>query len=268
MEERELFLLEQPASRSFDDGIVWIRQGFSLMTQRFGTLLLISLIMNVCCISVVVMFGFLGDIASQVGSLLGNILPIWFGGGFMLAIASLAEEDDLEIEYLFAGFKYKFKELTIFFLLCLLLALPLIVIGVAAFFMYFSALKSGSISGSFSTFILVSMMIFVPYVLLMMAAWLSFPLIMLHDVKPWQSIKMSFSGSLKNIAPMISAGLILSLMGLGIGLCFALLINLPLIVMFIFGIIFILIFILITPIFNYAFVYAAYRNIWTNLPMK
>lgn len=260
MEERELFLLEQPASRSFGDGLVWIRQGWLLTKRRFGTWLLISLVMNLCFLGVGILAGFLGDTVTNIMSILSNVALGVFGGGLIAAMASLAEEDDLEVGYLFAGFQYKFVDLLILFALIVLLLIPIVIVVVG---LTYVVGKSSIILWAILAYVLISM-----------AGGLTLPLIMLHDVKPWQAIKMSFSGSLYNLLPILCSLIVLFLVGLGLGFSFVMLfgstlhgvtefkwamlgVGLP-----------ILLFALIIPIFNAGFVYAAYRNIWTNLPMK
>lgn len=266
MEERELFLLEQPASRSFGDGLVWSRQAWFLTKRRFGTWLLISLVMNLCFLGVGILAGFLGETVANIIGILANAVALVFYGGLMGAMASLAEEDDLEVGYLFTGFQYKFVDLLILFVLMILLLIP---IGILVGGLTYALGKSSLI-----------IWIILGYALLSMAGGLTLPLIMLHDVKPMQAIKMSFSGSLHNLLPILCAVIVLCLVGLGLGFTFMMLFGsftafsqfsqfsqLNIWAMIGLGLA-IFLFALILPIFNAGLVYASYRNIWTNLPMK
>lgn len=271
IQEQELMLVEPANSQPFSDGFVWIKHAFSLTGKQFWRWMLISFIMNLCVVVVSTALTFASDsvVLSFIAQILSNVLTVLFTGGLIMGMAALAEEDDLEINHLFAAFQSKWQDLLILMLCFVPIVMLLVGVGVAAFFI----LAGGNTN---------NIMLFIPflivlYFLLAMMGFFTIPLVVLHDVKPIEAIKMSFSGSLKNIAPLIALGLGLVVIGLCVGFLFALLFG-----MFVggnptaatnmgmMGIILTLIlipFMLLLPIVNAGVMYAAYRNVWTNYPM-
>lgn len=266
--ELTLNLLSEPESRPFGDGLVWINEAVSLIKQRFGMWLVIGLVNLLIYAGLSVILSLVQKtnvwLAIPVNFII-NAIFVMLCAGLVVAAASLAEEDDLEISYLFTGIQYKFKEILIFYLLCvigvlLILAILAVIVMLGGGFMW--AMNNRQMLG----FIFVLF-----YMLLLMCGWFSLPLVMLHDISPLQAMKMSFSGCLKNIAPAICYFLVLILVGFGMGFLGAAMIAIVgkgstvglLILMS-----FLIIFMFILPVFSMITIYTSYRNIWTNLSMR
>lgn len=265
-EELTLNLLAEPQSRPFGDGWVWISEAISLIKQRFGIWVAIGLINLLICSGLSLVAGWIHNanfwVAISINFVLNAIIVMLFAG-LIVAIASLAEEDDLEINYLFTGIQYKFKEILILYFLSVIgIVLILAILAVIAFF------NGGSLWAMQN--MEISIFIFgLFYMVLLMCGWFSLPLIMLHDISPLEAMKMSFSGCLKNIAPAICYFLILILVGIGVGFFGRIMIGIigyyPTIMMMMLLWTISTIFL---PVFGMATVYTSYRNIWTNFPMR
>ena len=103
---------------------------------------------------------------------------------------------ELKFSYLFAAFATKKRAFFIFLLLS-------IVVGIAII-SFMAAFKSGMITtepnpaASF-LILLIAAVFIIFFISLWMSIWFATCLIMLHDVKPWAAMKMSFTACLRNI---------------------------------------------------------------------
>lgn len=125
---------------------------------------------------------------------------------------------ELKFSYLFAAFATKKRAFFIFLLLS-------IVVGIAII-SFMAAFKSGMITtepnpaASF-LILLIAAVFIIFFISLWMSIWFAPCLIMLHDIKPWAAMKMSFTACLRNIP----AGIVNILMwiviyiGLIVGIC-------------------------------------------------
>ncbi len=115
--ELTLNLLSEPESRPFGDGLVWINEAVSLIKQRFGMWLVIGLVNLLIYAGLSVILGLIQEVNVWLAipvNFIVNAIFVMLSAGLVVAVASLAEEDDLEISYLFTGIQYKFKEILIF----------------------------------------------------------------------------------------------------------------------------------------------------------
>ncbi|ULJ66365.1 hypothetical protein [Wielerella bovis] len=252
--ENEVQLLDKAASRPFSDGWVWIKKAFGLSQERAGKWLLMSVIM---CLCIGLCGFFLYDVSINIlREFIAIFLLLSFTGGLVVSMASLIEEDDLATSYLFAGFQYKFLQL-------LFLSIGLILISGILNGLGYMILMAVGIN-IMTLAVIVPIVFFISFSI----SWLALPLIMLQDIKPLTAIKMSFSGSLKNILPILCAFLVFLL---AVGGFVMLIIALKDIlsdrtlskIRFL-----VLVLLLTVPIINAAFMYVGYRNIWTNEPME
>lgn len=127
---------------------------------------------------------------------LGTWISMLFSGGIMYACNRSAIYGELKFSYLFAAFATKKRAFFIFLLLS-------IVVGIAII-SFMAAFKSGMITtepnpaASF-LILLIAAVFIIFFISLWMSIWFATCLIMLHDVKPWAAMKMSFTACLRNI---------------------------------------------------------------------
>ena len=103
-----------------------------------------------------------------------------------------------------------------------------------------------------------------------MMVWFAPALICLHDIKPWQAMKMSLQACLRNIVPFIVYSLVMLLVMMGLstlvggiitGMIFLVSGN-EMVGMMVAGVL-IIPFALLTTIFLSITYYTSYRSIWT-----
>ena len=272
-------LLAEPRKVAWGEGAAWISQAWRIFRLRpwmwLGMIFVIGLI------------GALVQLVPFVGGLISALLSFFFTGGLMLSCDALEEGGELQFDYLFSGFKYKFGELAVltllyiaFFIVGLIVASILFAIFVGGFNPgeFAAAINSGSGDAGDALlvilFMLIIMMLCIP---LIMMVWFAPALIVLHDVRPFESMKMSFKACLRNIGAFIVNGLAWSGMALAavlvitlVGLPFGLFSNnagpayLVISLMMLLMIPLWLVFACMMQI-GY---YTAYRSIWTDPPLK
>lgn len=264
-----LRLLSEPNSCGATAGLSWLSQSFKLLFQRFGTWFLMGLTILGCLIGLGLIAAIIdeasnGGIASVALNMLSNVAVYWFIGGLVIATASLAEEDDLQIKYLFSGFQFKLAELALLFIIFMLLSLLLM----GAVFLIIWLLKEWKIIALF-----LSVIMALP---LMLAGWLAMPLVVLHDIKPIDAMKMSLSAGIKNIMALVGL-VIFNMLFFGI-IAFIIMLAVAVlnanlnsyhssIAIFAIFVPMMLIFVTLAYPFNAIMTYVAYRDIWTNIPM-
>ena len=146
---------------------------------------------------------------------LGAWINMLFSGGIMYACNRSAIYGELKFNHLFAAFATKKKAFFIFLLLYLAAG---IVAGIAVI-PFMAVFESGIITESSPTasylILLIAAVLIIFFISLWMSIWFAPCLIMLHDVKPWAAMKMSFTACLRNI----SAGIVNFLMWIAIYIC-------------------------------------------------
>lgn len=141
-------------------------------------------------------FSILFLLAAPLLLFLGTWISMLFSGGIMYACNRSAIYGELKFSYLFAAFATKKRAFFIFLLLS-------IVVGIAII-SFMAAFKSGMITtepnpaASF-LILLIAAVFIIFFISLWMSIWFATCLIMLHDVKPWAAMKMSFTACLRNI---------------------------------------------------------------------
>lgn len=271
-------LLKQAESRPFGDGLNWINQAWQIVKMRFGTWLLISFAFMLCALGTYLLSdliqSFFGNnniinltLGGLISTLVYNIGIIVLSAGLVYAVDSLVVSDTLEVSDLFAGFQYKFKEL------CILTVFSLIGTFLIFGVLFMMVAMNGGIIWAMSNIKTLVWIGGILYFAMMLAGWLTLPLIMLHDVSAWQAIKMSFSAGIRNIMPMICYGVVIILVMMGVGFAIAFILGLlipqtsPSMQLFVIMPTFMILG-LIFVVFNTASLYATYRNIWTDLPLE
>lgn len=272
-------LLAEPRKVAWGEGAAWISQAWRIFRLRpwmwLGMIFVIGLI------------GALVQLVPFVGGLISALLSFFFTGGLMLSCDALEEGGELQFDYLFSGFKYKFGELAVLTLLYIaFLIVGLIVAGILfAIFVggfnpgeFAAAINSGSgDTGDLLLVILFMLIIMMLYIPLIMMVWFAPALIVLHDVRPFESMKMSFKACLRNIGAFIVNGLAWSGMALAAALVITL-VGLPFglfsnnagpayLVISLMMLLMIPLWLVFACMMQIGY-YTAYRSIWTDPPLK
>ena len=272
-------LLAEPRKVAWGEGAAWISQAWRIFRLRpwmwLGMIFVIGLI------------GALVQLVPFVGGLISALLSFFFTGGLILSCDALEEGGELQFDYLFSGFKYKFGELAVLTLLYIaFLIVGLIVAGILfAIFVggfnpgeFAAAINSGSgDAGDALLVILFMLIIMMLYIPLIMMVWFAPALIVLHDVRPFESMKMSFKACLRNIGAFIVNGLAWSGMALAAALVITL-VGLPFglfsnnagpayLVISLMMLLMIPLWLVFACMMQIGY-YTAYRSIWTDPPLK
>ncbi len=194
-------------------GAAWWSEGWRLFTPTVGTWILIVLI-GFAIQLVLAFIPILGSIASQL------LFPI-LAGGLMLGCRAIDRGEPLTINHLFAGFGPKAGSLLIVALIFLAVAIAIIFLVFALLFVFFGAallaalwgasnsMSSAEALGGVALVVVVGALLFLLlYLPLVMAIWFAPALIVLKGAEPWQAMKLSFMGSIKNFIPFLIYGLI------------------------------------------------------------
>ena len=200
-------LFAEPRKVPAGEGAAWIGDAWRIFKKRPGTWVLMIFIMFLIM--------FVGSFVPGV-SMVTNLLPLFFTGGFMLSCDALEEGGELEVGYLFSGFKYKFKELVILTLLYFTAILFIVLIAgilLAAFVGFnfgsdFQAAVGGNVSAEDFLMVILLFLIMLLFIIpVQMTIVFSPALVVLHDVPPFEAMKMSFKGCLKNLGAFLVNGL-------------------------------------------------------------
>jgi len=194
-------------------GVAWWAEGWRLFTPAVGPWILIVVIgfgLHV----VLAFIPVLGSIASQL------LFPI-FAGGLMLGCRAIDRGEPLTIAHLFAGFGPRAGSLLIVALIYLAAAIAITVFVIALLFVFFGtavlsqlwgaqdSVSTATAMGGLALIILVGLLIFLLlFMPLVMAVWFAPALIVLKGAEPWEAMKLSFTGSIRNIVPFLIYGLV------------------------------------------------------------
>ena len=194
-------------------GASWWGEGWRLFTPAVGPWILIVIIGLVLQL-VLAFIPVLGSIAGQL------LFPVLMGG-LMLGCRAIDRGEPLTVAHLFAGFGPKAGSLLIVGLIYLAAAVAIMILVVALLFVFFGAallsqfwgsqdsLSGAAAMGGFALAFLVGCLIFLLLFLpLVMAVWFAPALVVLKGLEPWDAMKLSFVGSIKNILPFLVYGLI------------------------------------------------------------
>jgi len=214
-------LLETPRRVKASQGMKWISQAWKIYRRnkvKWPVMLLIFLFISMLAQwlgqGLFILYLYVGISSSQHSNtsfsifsilfllaaplllFLGTWISMLFSGGIMYACNRSAIYGELKSSYLFAAFATKKRAFFIFLLLYLAVT---IVVGIAII-SFMAAFKSGMITTAASFLILlIAAVLIIFFISLWMSIWFAPCLIMLHDVKPWAAMKMSFTACLRNI---------------------------------------------------------------------
>ena len=180
-DDEEYELPDAPAVVFAFTGLVWLGRAWCMLASNWRTWLPIAVLLAVFV-----------ALAGKI-PFVGFILSMWVGtllaGGVMFACDAQVRGRDWGVGDLFAGIRYKFKDLTVLSLLLLLfplvagLVLTGLVFGGASSPHARAVLSPGNMSAG--VLLLVAALI----AIWSMMSYHAAPLVVLYDVSPWQAVK-------------------------------------------------------------------------------
>jgi hypothetical protein len=188
------------------NGVRWLSDAFRLFFQRPWQWIGILLVFCVVWIAVSLI-----PFANVVSSVLWPV----FGGGLMFAADVQRRDGSLAVGRMFAGFGPRFAPLASVGVV-MLISYPIMYLSVRAF--VGSDVAAGMVLGRtdfdpmsvMSINFLLAMLVYLLFALPIVAAtYLAPALIMLHDMKPGEAMKMSFAAVFKNVLPGFVFGVVL-----------------------------------------------------------
>jgi len=191
-------------------GSAWWSEAWRLFAAAPGPWLLIVLIILVLNV-VLLVIPVVGHLAMQL------LYPV-FTGGLLLGCRAIDRGQPLTVNHLFAGFGERTGPLLILGLLSLVIAtvITLAVAGIllvsfgAALFTHLLQMQNlFTAAMAVGSAVLIGVSLFLLLALpLFMAMWYAPALIVLHGLEPWEAMKASFAGCLKNVLPFTIYSLI------------------------------------------------------------
>ncbi len=205
-------LRAEPRKCEAGRGISWLTEAFNMFKDNW--LLWIGMILVYWVIMIVTSM-------IPLVNMLVYLFLFHFVAGFMVVCAEQEEGYQPTFGSMFSAFQTHLVDLIVlallYFLVAILAFIPMVIGMIVAFGGAVSAgVMSADIpdfsafmgSGSVLIFLmsfLVTMLFFIP---ILMAVYIAPALIVLHDIKPIEAMKMSFKGCLKNMMPFLLFGLI------------------------------------------------------------
>ncbi len=200
------------------NGWNWIADGFRLFKE--------SPVIWIALFLIYVLIAMVLSVIPLFGPIVLNLLAPVFMAGFMLGCKAIEEGEELEINHLFAGFKVHTSRLItvggIYLAgIIIIVGIVFIATGSAALIGTDAGHASAAETGQLLLAISITLAAVIP---LVMAYWFAPALVVFHDVKPVEAMKLSFNACLRNIVPFLVYGLIsmvlmlLAMLPLGLGL--------------------------------------------------
>jgi uncharacterized membrane protein len=194
-------------------GVAWLSEGWRLFTPAVGAWMLIVIVGFVLNV-VLAVIPLLGSIASHL------LFPILMGG-LMLGCRAIDRGEPLTVAHLFSGFGPRAGSLLVvaviyigatIAIVCLVASMLVAFFGVAVLSHLWSgreSLSSAEALGGIAMMVMVASLLFLLFYLpLVMAVWFAPALVVLRGAEPWEAMKLSFDGSLKNIVPFLIYGIV------------------------------------------------------------
>jgi uncharacterized membrane protein len=189
-------------------GWTWLTAGWDLFRRNPGVWVLMIIIF----VAIQLVFSAL----PLVGMVASYVLTPLLVAGMMSGCAALERGEALEVAHLFAGFREKTGSLV---QVGLLYFAGVVAIGLLLGVFFGFGLVAAALTGrppvaEMATLGLVFLLFFALVIPLLMAIWFAPALVMLHDLKPVDALRASFSGCLKNIPAFLIygiAGLVLAI---------------------------------------------------------
>lgn len=204
--------LTGPKALAAGAGWQWIKSAFALFGKSPW----------MCILLLVVYFAItmLASLVPFLGLLAIFLFMFVLIAGVMLGIKALDDGGELQVDHLFAGFKHeKMGQLILCgaLLMGFTVVLSILMAVVGAVFAggaaFFSGANNDLLAGDVSLLMVLMALISTALTLpLVMMTWFAPMLIVFHKLPAWDAMKLSFSGCLKNIVPLLLYGLIMMLL--------------------------------------------------------
>jgi len=205
----DLVLADAPKSNSAGAAWAWLKSGFSFFKVS-PLFWIINMIIMFILMVILGLIPVLGTIATSV------LNPV-FMGGLMLGTYAIAKGNKMTVSHLFAGFsQHAGKLITVGVLYLLGIIVVMLITAVIAYltggFDGFVTLMSAQVGQSpdpdqvlaaYSSLKVAGLFYFIMLFPLMFAIIFSPALVVFHDMKALEAMKLSFKGSVKNILPLI-----------------------------------------------------------------
>lgn len=203
----------------------WVVGGFNLFKQN--PVIWIALFFIYLLVAMVL------SIIPLVGPIVLNLLAPVFMAGFMLGCRALEMDEELEINHLFAGFKNNTAQLITVGGIYLVGAI--VIVGIVFVFLGADAMTGlfggnpaegrPALDPAASPAPALALLVILGAMLpLIMAYWFAPALVLFHDMKALDAMRLSFFACLKNVLPFLIYGiisavlLVLAMIPLGLGL--------------------------------------------------
>ena len=189
-----------PPGNAFD----WLRQGWALFAANPGLWIGLTIVLLVIVLGV--------QIVPLVGTLAAHLLMPVLGAGLLLVCRKIDEEERVQIDDLFAGFKQNAGPLVMVGVLYMVAMFAIVVIvvvvgggSVAGGLLSAQPAGLGVIFGGLMLSLLLSLSLSVPVV---MAIWFAPALVFFNNMQPVEALKASFEACMKNVLAFLVYGLI------------------------------------------------------------
>jgi len=205
----------EPKSLNAAFGWTWIQSAWTLFLVNPG----IWIVMFLSYFAIVIILGFIPILGSLALVLISPIL----GAGLMYAASEVEVNKELDLKFLFHGFKEKSK-LNSLLVLGVVSLVGSLVIGVITFVFVGGAIMASMMNGTEVTDGLATglgisaifwlLIIVVLQFILLAALIFAVPLVMLNNIEPVAALKSSLSACMKNMWPMTVYSLIILLLSI------------------------------------------------------
>lgn len=234
-------LLLQPRVCQAGWGLSWITKAFTIFKDQF----LLWLVIGVIYLIIAVIGG-----SVPIINLIFPFLSFVFVGGIIKGCNDQAIGKELRLDHLFSAFNTHLMPLIILFVLYLVALIVIMIPMVIVFGGMAVSLAQQSGDVAVTGIAIGVLLLFLLLFPVMMAVWFAPALIVLHNIKPVEAMKMSFKGCLKNILPFLIFWLVAPIIMI---LMVVFTLGLGLLVLFPIGMI------------TY---YTSYRDVWTDQPLS
>ncbi len=188
-------------------GVGWIGEAFDLFKMAPGTWIALFIVYMIIMMAVSIL---------PIVSIISSFIQTLLGAGIMYACRELERDGEMEISYMFQGFREKTGPLLGVAGIVLLLMIVIFVIAFAIVGVEYLAMLDGGGDFSdeqamlnFALAMLVALGLLIPVIMLI---WFAPTLILLNGQGVIEAMKNSFMGCIKNILPMLLYSIVFSIL--------------------------------------------------------